>query len=156
MKNNPQQPVDRQKPASNSSSHVNVGMPRLVLFLLIFLNWLCISFYTAGLLEIRFTELVLKPESCALVRHLGINARPLDTSGACSTKVRFRQHLTGGTLYIGDQEIRLADDQLIAVTPSTADESWTGQQIAWAAGWGISTALLMIILALPLARRSAQ
>ncbi len=153
MQSAPHESYDSQDITPGSSATGNLKLHRLLLFLMALLNWLCISAYTVGLLEIHSAVLVLKPESCALMHRLGIAVQPLDSSGTCTTTVRFRQHMTGGTVYVGDQTVRLADNQVIAAAAISTDEQWTDHQAIWVAGWGISTALLLMLIVISLSRR---
>lgn len=107
-----------------------------------------VSIYVDNRMDIKTSRLILKQDGCGLVREYGISIQP-HSNNECQITVPYETNMFGthGKIHINDQEIRLAEDQVIVV--GTLDEhEWT-QEKRWLVGWlGMSVALMAVLLAL--------
>ena len=117
----------------------------LGLFLVMVLVTICAYAYTAGLLNIRPADLVLKPQGCALLQHYGIRTEPLDTSDTCRATVMFRSTIFSDAVYLDDERIELAHEQIVAIAPPSKGMPWSAMQIRWVA---ITTVMIALTIAM--------
>lgn len=108
-------------------------------------NWLLSGSYVAGQMEIQPTKLVLKQEGCTFIQAKGIVVTQSESTGTCTTILPFRPHVSGsgGTIYMADQRIVVADSQIIAVE-EVRDEEWSPRERNLMIWLGLSFALLVL------------
>lgn len=109
------------------------------------INWMLTGSYVAGQLEIQTTKLVLKQEGCAFIQAKGIVVTQSESTGTCTTILPFRPHVSGpgGTIYMTDQRIVVADSQIIAVE-ELRDEEWSPRERNLMIWLGLSFTLLVL------------
>jgi len=112
------------------------------------INWMVSGSYVAGQLEIQPTKLVLKQDGCTFIQANGLAVSQQESSGTCSTTLPFRPHVSsaGGTIYMGDQRIVVADSQII-VAEVLRDAEWSPRQRSLMIWLGFSFALLLLAAA---------
>lgn len=109
------------------------------------INWMLTGSYVAGQLEIQPTKLVLKQEGCAFIQAKGLAVTHIESTGSCTAILPFRPHVSGagGTIYMGDQRIVVADSQIIAVE-KLRDAEWSPRVRNLMIWLGLSFALLVL------------
>jgi hypothetical protein len=109
-------------------------------------NWLLTGSYVAGQLEIQTTKLVLKQEECTFIQAKGLAVTQSESTGSCTAILPFRPHVSGGggTIYMGDQRIVVADSQIIAIE-TLHDREWSPRQRNLMMWLGMSFALLLLV-----------
>lgn len=109
------------------------------------INWMLTGSYVAGQLEIQPTKLVLKQEGCAYIQSKGLAVTQQESTGACTTILPFRTHVSGasGTIYMSDQRFEIADSQIIAIE-ELRDAEWSPRQQDLMFWLGLSFALLVL------------
>jgi len=109
------------------------------------INWMLTGSYVAGQLEIQPTKLVLKQEGCAFIQAKGLAVSQRESTGTCTTILPFRTNVSGagGTIYMSDQRIVVADSQIIAIE-ELRDTDWSSRQRSLMTWLGLSFALLLL------------
>jgi len=114
------------------------------------INFAWVGFYVAGQMQINPAVLILKHDGCELMREYGVSTQPHGVD-ECRVTVQYETNFfrTLGTIHIGDQQIRMAADQIIVV--GTIDNSWTPHKV-WLIGWQIISIAFLISLLVLFAR----
>jgi hypothetical protein len=93
-------------------------LSKLALGLLFITFMLCIFIFaiSAGKFEVVSTKLILKREGCSLLRQNGITTHGFPDEDTCTAKVNFRAYKfsNGGVIFLGEREIILAGNQIVA------------------------------------------
>jgi hypothetical protein len=124
------------------------GLFALVLCLVALFSLLIIGMITEGDFSVKPSLLLLKPEGCLLLQQNGLAAQVVETrpdhSCLLSTLYRPPLYKNSGVIVAGDQELRMADDQVVFVG-SLESQPWSPKQFRLAI---ILTAHLLIMLGL--------
>lgn len=79
--------------------------------------WLLSTPYLVGQLNSTPTLVILKSDGCAYLQHKQIATQSYGIEGVCTISAPFRANLigSGGVIEFGDRQIKIADNQIIAI-----------------------------------------
>lgn len=119
----------------------------LSLMVVSFITWILILILTAGELEIKPTEMIVKGEGCDYLRENGITTKNAEGENHCTINVPFRSNSfgNGGVIILKDRQIRIPNEQVVLVG-SIENAPWTPSQIQSAILISVSTIFMFAMM----------
>lgn len=143
--------IHEQPNKSQRSSLLNHQGLWVSLFFIALIHFLIVSTIASGRFDIKPSRLILKQDSCDLVREYGIPTE-LHGTDECRITVPYEASAFGthGKIHINGLQIRLSEDQVVVVG-SLGQHIWTSEDKLFL-GWLIFSAAFLIGLTLLMLR----